>query len=1144
MEAFHRTAATSPSRLSGLYTRHKAARPPTSAEDAPEILSLHRKYRIQRDRLIAWGLEWNDGENQQVNIDDSVERAGLTEIVLSVMENIKVMLDEVENIRLEPVTGPFPIEKAPKRQKIEPWTRKEREQYEDLIRDFTSAIDLLCDMKTRQPPKSPASGVNEKGKLYIDRKSVAFATPAPATVRPLSPVNTRPTLEPQELVWIDHSLLIMPVDGPPPYDDSGVPRPTRIFADLNQTKQDNSSSTIPVIIEYAHFDRTYKEDNIPLSLVRLQRLNNLLRSPDTKSESVLPRLLGCFEDPQQPRYGLVFELPRKTRKTVPEARRLYKTSNPTTLLDILQDASRKQANPTSGVGLWVPSLDDRFTIAHKLVSGICALSSQSYSHGEINSHAVALLPRVPRPSSSTSFEFRDAFLGGFDLFTESTFDPAYRDGNQNIYRHPADPKVTGTDNIHLHESVYDLYSLGLVLLEIGLWMPLSDIFKEKYSLEDFRLRINRIWARRLASKCGSAYMRAVQKCLGADGMSDQSPEAMYGLYLEVKALIARCCFISEPEVEEDDDVASDEEGVKTLTGRPPLLETTTSQLAVEEAVQSPIANIADNPRPQVDVTRTTEVKVPAPASTTEPLPFAATLQDVCPAAYWDMKIPASLHARWNTDLEHGICSTVTKILNKHFNKKTSCMISLEMCGPTRETARPTITVMASRETDKIEKRLRRKYKEALETFDLVVYGGSIRRSADTRKHEPRNAFHQDHPVCGASIGAYTNEEHSPPATFGGVIMVDDEPYGMSVHHMLEAPESDTEEEDLSTVARSAEDRRTSSSSSEHLASSETSYHDSDSDASDESEEEREESDSAGDTPGHSVQEVEDIVITQPALDDVPPDFFPVEEDKDEDHLDSHTLGSLHASSGLRRIDHILHAISAKVEIDWALIKLNPPRMQRVNVIAGSKPLCPNHTDTEYRPTLCQPVFRDKHKPSEDLYPRFVAPSTELAGLAVHSVGRTTGLTSGIIRSTPLVCFPGRRSVSRVWAIGGGMGIPGDSGAWVIDDTGRVCGHILAWTSAGRAAFMAPMDVTLDDMKRSLGAQVVKLPGALSWEGVTKSPRPDTEAVRTLRLATIINGVDIERERSRQSAGHQLSEKRSWSPLEKSLESVAVAGGNE
>lgn len=57
-------------------------------------------------------------------------------------------------------------------------------------------------------------------------------------------------------------------------------------------------------------------------------------------------------------------------------------------------------------------------------------------------------------------------------------------------------------------------------------------------------------------------------------------------------------------------------------------------------------------------------------------------------------------------------------------------------------------------------------------------------------------------------------------------------------------------------------------------------------------------------------------------------------------------------------------------------------------------------------------------------------------------------------------------------------VGGDSGAWVIENArGRVCGHVLAWCARNRLAYICPMQVLLEDIKRTLGARKIYLPGS-------------------------------------------------------------------
>lgn len=135
-------------------------------------------------------------------------------------------------------------------------------------------------------------------------------------------------------------------------------------------------------------------------------------------------------------------------------------------------------------------------------------------------------------------------------------------------------------------------------------------------------------------------------------------------------------------------------------------------------------------------------------------------------------------------------------------------IDLVAIGETQEKARPTIFVTCS-SVAKVKAILSRRFRYDDSTFDLKVRRGKIRRSKMSRatgKTRPphrsmmntdsykgdmavMNPFHQQKPLCGASIGAY-NGEHLPPVSYGGVILIDDEPVGMTVHHLLDAPSDD------------------------------------------------------------------------------------------------------------------------------------------------------------------------------------------------------------------------------------------------------------------------------------------------------------------------------------------------------------------
>lgn len=95
----------------------------------------------------------------------------------------------------------------------------------------------------------------------------------------------------------------------------------------------------------------------------------------------------------------------------------------------------------------------------------------------------------------------------------------------------------------------------------------------------------------------------------------------------------------------------------------------------------------------------------------------------------------------------------------------------------------------------------------------------------------------------------------------------------------------------------------------------------------------------------------------------------------------------------------------------------------------------------------------------------------------------------------LVKIHGRSTFSASWTVDGSFGIGGDSGAWVVsNDDGKVCGHVLA-SRKGRT-YICPMDLLLEDIKATLGAESVALPAP---EEQVSAEQAMEAAVRSLRI---------------------------------------------
>lgn len=1121
---------------------YRHAIPTPAADDGPEMSSLNRKFRMQKDRLIAWGLEWTDGNDATSDgpIGENVERAGLTEIVSSVMENIIVMIDDVERMKTRTVvnapSSPFPMEK------IFVWNANVKSQYEDLIRDITSSIDLLCELSKSRKSVHPKA--KEAGFLYEDpsiaekrtlsnleaaRASEDLVTTLDALHQPIN--RTAPKLS--------RSSLIMPEEAPPPYDSSGIPCPVRIVGRLRTEESHtdfkgnhHQALTVPVLVEYARFDGIYQNNGVPLPFNRLDQLSVILATAHANKPASLLNLLGYFEDSSRPRIGLVYELPQWAQAASPLLMQPASAMRPTSLFNLLQSASKSQ--PSASMPIIVPALEERFSLASQLVSAFACLERSNFTHRDVNSGSVTFFPKptgqqnLSSSAAGLQYAIRQPALCSFDLFSEYDIDASPENLNQNIYRHPDDPRITGPASSEDHHLRFDLYSLGLILLEIGLWVPLADIFKEKYSLKDFSLRLEKIWIPRLASKCGTAYMSAVQHCVSAGTSAGSSETNLRATFDRISSKFARCCLLDDSNEIGGSGSGTAVDEISVVEKRKSSEDAEVAKSSVQRSIavkRKPVPRaLSANEKQREESEQTQHAMVPAGAHPHVPLepeyeipgrtkPPYETMSEIPRYTFPFLDMPKSVRREGSI-----IAKRLAKISERVLDIKESASIATHGFGQDESTAKPTICIMCT-STRKFYKSVRKHLEFVDSSLDIIFFKGDIVRSKATKRTgvtrrsartlagdiAAKNPAHHVRPLCGSSIGAWKDYEHLPPVSFGGVVLVNGEPFGMSVHHMLEAPDEEDEDEEEEVVVpesaergvdnpinRSMATRQESISTLSEMLSndnadalSDLSESDTESLSFSDIDEETTAADDNGDTDGVSVGDGLEITITQPALADVTDGFFPVEEDKDDDHLDSHSLGHIHASSGIRRSTHdgIEH------EIDWALLRLNGERLQPHNVVAGGRRF--SSATTHHRtPQLLSPICRKPFTADEDLYPTSFLPATELSNLPVHCTGRTSGLSTGRIGMfMEFVKMAGRRSWAESWTVHAGesqstrttsapsLGTPGDSGAWIVDnEEGRICGHVLAWSDKKQVAYIAPMEVMLSDMKDVLGTDAITLPG--------------------------------------------------------------------
>ena len=93
---------------------------------------------------------------------------------------------------------------------------------------------------------------------------------------------------------------------------------------------------------------------------------------------------------------------------------------------------------------------------------------------------------------------------------------------------------------------YDYYSVGLLLLEIGLWEPLSDSRLLERDIKDVQLVVQQdLWLSqavpRLGPLVGRIYQEAVRVCLSDELLDASDEEAKNGFETRVVDELLRCC---------------------------------------------------------------------------------------------------------------------------------------------------------------------------------------------------------------------------------------------------------------------------------------------------------------------------------------------------------------------------------------------------------------------------------------------------------------------------------------------------------------------------------------------------------------------------------------------------------------------------
>ncbi|KAF8534848.1 hypothetical protein BDD12DRAFT_385735 [Trichophaea hybrida] len=248
-------------------------------------------------------------------------------------------------------------------------------------------------------------------------------------------------------------------------------------------------TALPVLIEWKYSTRKDDDFEDMIFHQEMEDISRLLnKTPKPEGFKTL-RCLGYFEE--KGRVGLIYEPP-------PIAEGRTDSISLSSLLTLADDDMNN-----------MPVLGDRFRLAYSLANAISEFHSMGWLHKNINSDNILFFSG----QSSSAVAVSSPFIVGFDhsRHIESKTRPATI---TNVYERYCHPSYLSQKNFASgYRRKYDVYSLGLVLFEIGVWEPLES-FDDVQQSRDYLCRaIMSDHLQQLAVNMGSTYRDVVVTCI-------------------------------------------------------------------------------------------------------------------------------------------------------------------------------------------------------------------------------------------------------------------------------------------------------------------------------------------------------------------------------------------------------------------------------------------------------------------------------------------------------------------------------------------------------------------------------------------------------------------------------------------------------
>ncbi|EON68392.1 hypothetical protein W97_07716 [Coniosporium apollinis CBS 100218] len=306
-----------------------------------------------------------------------------------------------------------------------------------------------------------------------------------------------------------------------------------------------------VLIEWTRYDAVWKGKIGEEMYARLEAQAKFLNSDETPRVNLLKEraleCLGYFHDERYYRFGFVYAIPATTIGLDEDKTISY------TLYNYIRDSRPSRSND-SLQKMQRPFLGDLFTLAKGLAGSLNTLHGIGWLHKGICSENILIF--TPGNANAHQHVSCAVLAGSYQSRPEESEYSVGTAREFELYEHPLYRNRAHGNTKFAFKRTFNFFSLGIVLLEIGLWCSVSQILSDHTdcrmddsgtesdenddgdkptmpNAEDCRQMLLESYVPQLGETMGKEYMLAVRFCLDAEAILG-SP----GNYIEDRKLSA------------------------------------------------------------------------------------------------------------------------------------------------------------------------------------------------------------------------------------------------------------------------------------------------------------------------------------------------------------------------------------------------------------------------------------------------------------------------------------------------------------------------------------------------------------------------------------------------------------------------------